>query len=169
MRDVRERVGHVREVHRQHELVLEGRVGRQLIATYPARHIARLEAFFHIQQCNPSSIARSVAHRVHILQRQVGDQPDDHRFGLIDVAAEPACQDQLVGPLQPGLPQRGQVLITEKLLGLMETRGEEFLVPESLEQITAQAGVAMTNDSELGDEETRADGAWFEVFRWGLV
>ena len=40
--------------------------------------------------------------------------------------------------IMPTMVVQGDVLITDRLLELMETRGEEFLVPEALEQITAQ-------------------------------
>jgi imidazolonepropionase-like amidohydrolase len=59
--------------------------------------------------------------------------------------------------IMPTMVLQGDVLITDQLLELMETRGEEFLVPESLEQITAQVRKLKELQSrELSESEQRA-------------
>jgi len=59
--------------------------------------------------------------------------------------------------IMPTMVVQGDVLITDQLLELMETRGEEFLVPESLEQITARVKkVKELQSRELSEDEQRA-------------
>ena len=59
--------------------------------------------------------------------------------------------------IMPTMVVQGDVLITDQLLELMQTRGEEFLVPESLEQITAQVKELQDLKSrELSESEQRA-------------
>jgi imidazolonepropionase-like amidohydrolase len=59
--------------------------------------------------------------------------------------------------IMPTMVVQGDVLITDQLLELMETRGEEFLVPESLEQITAHVKELQDLESrELSESEQRA-------------
>jgi imidazolonepropionase-like amidohydrolase len=59
--------------------------------------------------------------------------------------------------IMPTMVVQGDVLITDQLLELLETHGEELLVPESLEQITAQVKELKALQSrELSDDEQRA-------------
>ena len=59
--------------------------------------------------------------------------------------------------IMPTMIVQGDVLITDQLLELIETRGEEFLVPEALEQITAQVRELRDLESrELSESEQRA-------------
>jgi len=59
--------------------------------------------------------------------------------------------------IMPTMVVQGDVLITDQLLELLKTRGEEFLVPESLEQITAQVEELRDLQSrELSESEQRA-------------
>jgi len=59
--------------------------------------------------------------------------------------------------IMPTVVVHGDVLITDELLELLETRGEEFLVPEALEQITAQVRELRDLERrELSESEQRA-------------
>ena len=59
--------------------------------------------------------------------------------------------------IMPTMVVQGDVLITDQLLELLETHGEELLVPESLEQITAQVKELKALQSrDLSEDEQRA-------------
>jgi len=59
--------------------------------------------------------------------------------------------------IMPTMVVEGDVLITDQLLELLETRGEEFLVPESVKQITAQVRELQDLESrELSESEQHA-------------
>jgi imidazolonepropionase-like amidohydrolase len=59
--------------------------------------------------------------------------------------------------IMPTMVVFGDALITRQLLELLETRGEEFLVPESRKQITAQVRELLDSESrELSESEQRA-------------
>lgn len=59
--------------------------------------------------------------------------------------------------IMPTMVVQGDVLITDQLLELLETRGEEFLVPASREQITAQVReLKALQKRELSEDEQRA-------------
>ncbi len=59
--------------------------------------------------------------------------------------------------IMPTMVVQGDVLITDELLELLETRGEEYLVPASREQITAQVKeLKALQGRELSEDEQRA-------------
>jgi imidazolonepropionase-like amidohydrolase len=59
--------------------------------------------------------------------------------------------------IMPTMVVQGDVLIRSELLELLETRGEEFLVPEAVEQVTARVRNLLDLESrELSESEQRA-------------
>ena len=100
MRDVFERFVHVRETRGEHELILEIRVSWQFEAFHFARDRIDLVTFLNIQQRDTRAITGGVAHRIYILQCAIGDQPDQHRFFLVNITAEAASQNNFIRRLQ---------------------------------------------------------------------
>src|SRR5512138_3038581 len=96
MGDVFERLVHVREVHCQHELVLELGIGGQLDPLHAARDRIDLVAFLHVQQRDARPVARGIAHRIDPAQLAIGDQPDQHGFLFVDVTSKTASQDNFI-------------------------------------------------------------------------
>ncbi len=110
----------MREAHGGHEVLLKRRFGRRLDLFDPAGDAFDLTPSFHRQQRHQRAVAGGVAGSIDTIQVAVGDQPQDHRVGGVDVAAESACQSDPVDLVDAEMVHQQPTAGVQRRLGQLD-------------------------------------------------
>src|SRR5512143_363166 len=93
---IRELVLHVRDVHRHHEFLLEGRVRGDFDELDPPSSFIRFYALAPVHERHARAVAGRVAHGVDLVDGTVGEHAERHGRFAVDVAPEGPGKDDAV-------------------------------------------------------------------------